>query len=94
MGSGVCPSQEVERAELCEQLRLVFIHLVSCEVNDFNQLFTIMKVFFFSIYVAAGCLSAAGVNSDVVALTGCVSGLAFSVLVMRDIRRAWRACDK
>lgn len=53
-----------------------------------------MKAFLFSIYLAAGILSAAGVNNDVVALTGCVSGLAFSVLVMRDIRQAWITCDK
>lgn len=53
-----------------------------------------MKAFFFFIFLAAAFLSAAGVNNDVVVLPGCVSGLAFSALVMRDIRQAWRAYDK
>lgn len=40
--------------------------------------------------MAVVILSAYGVNNDVVALTGCTSGLAFSALVIRDIYRAWR----
>jgi hypothetical protein len=53
-----------------------------------------MIAFFFFIFVAAGCLSAAGVSDDVVALPGCVSALAFSAIILRDLRRAWIDCDK
>lgn len=52
-----------------------------------------MKVFFFIIFAAAAALSAAGVNNDLVALTGCASALAFSALVIRDVYQAWRACS-
>lgn len=53
-----------------------------------------MKVFSFIIFAAALALSAAGVNDDLVALTGCASALVFSALVIRDVIRAWRTCDE